>query len=114
MPTTTRAGARHAAGRGGRPPTKGRAPAKRSRGAHAELTGPVGRALRTAGGVAVGSGRVVLPLVLLGVGVALVLVGEGDDAHPGRCVAGAAVTAAAVAGMLHLAHGSPALGGRAP
>jgi DNA segregation ATPase FtsK/SpoIIIE, S-DNA-T family len=143
MPTTTRAGARHAAGRGGRPPTKGRAPAKRSRGAHvpririgrppgevwgalllvaglldglgtyADLTGPVGRALRTAGGLAVGSGRVVLPLVLLGVGVALVLAGEGEDAHPGRCVAGAAVTAAALAGMLHLAHGSPALGGRA-
>ncbi len=82
-------------------------------GTYANLTGPVGRVLRTAGGLAVGSGRVVLPLALIAVGVALVLVGDDDETRPGRRLAGAAVTAAALAGMLHLAHHSPQLGGRA-
>ncbi|HVM67877.1 MAG TPA: DNA translocase FtsK 4TM domain-containing protein, partial [Acidimicrobiales bacterium] len=79
-------------------------------GTYANLTGPVGRALRAGGGLAVGSGRVLLPLVLVAVGVALVVVGQPDQ-HPGRRAAGGAVIAVAGAGLLHLAHGSPPLGG---
>jgi S-DNA-T family DNA segregation ATPase FtsK/SpoIIIE len=79
-------------------------------GTYAALTGPVGRALRAGGGLAVGSGRVVLPVALVVVGVALVIVGEPDE-HPGRRAAGGAVIAVAGAGLLHLAHGSPAIGG---
>jgi S-DNA-T family DNA segregation ATPase FtsK/SpoIIIE len=80
-------------------------------GTWADLTGPLGRALRSAGGLAVGSGRVVLPVVLVAVGVALVVVGD-PDRHPGRRAAGCAVLAVAGAGLLHLAHGSPPIGGR--
>jgi S-DNA-T family DNA segregation ATPase FtsK/SpoIIIE len=80
-------------------------------GTYADLTGPVGRALRAGGGLAVGSGRALLPLVLVAVGVALVVVGQPDQ-HPGRRAAGGAVIAVAGAALLHLAHGSPPLGGR--
>src|SRR5579864_6457312 len=72
-------------------------------GTYADLTGPVGRALRSGGALAVGGGRVVLPLALIAVGVALVIVGEGED-HPGRRAAGAALVAVAGAGFLHLAY----------
>src|SRR5579864_4035093 len=83
-------------------------------GTYANLTGPVGRALRTGGALAVGGGRVVLPLAFVAVGVALVVSGEGDDDHPGRRAVGAGVIALAGAGFLHLASGSPSLGGRRP
>src|SRR5579863_10342176 len=80
-------------------------------GTYADLTGPVGRALRTGGALAVGGGRVVLPLALVAVGVALVVSGEGDG-HPGRQALGAGVIALAGAGFLDLASGGPSLGGR--
>ena len=79
-------------------------------GTWADLTGPLGRALRAGGGLVVGSGRVVLPVVLVGIGVALVVVGEADE-HPGRRATGGALLALAGAGLLHLAHGSPPVSG---
>jgi len=81
-------------------------------GTYANLTGEAGRALRAGAGWVIGSGRVLLPLALVGVGVALIAAREDDEPHPGRCLAGAAVASGAVAGLLHLAHGAPALGGR--
>ena len=141
MATTTRERARHATTRrpklaNGSKSPKGRQPAGSPRlrigrppgevwgallvlagiidglGTYANLTGEAGRALRAGASWVIGSGRVLLPLALVGVGVALIAAREDDDAHPGRCLAGAAVAAAAVAGLLHLTHGAPALGGR--
>ncbi len=81
-------------------------------GTYADLTGAVGRGLRTGGGLLVGTGRVVLPLALVGLGVALLLAREHDDPHPGRALAGSGLAAVALAGLLHLAHHDPSL--RAP
>jgi DNA segregation ATPase FtsK/SpoIIIE, S-DNA-T family len=78
-------------------------------GTYADLTGPVGRGLRTAGGLLIGGGRVILPVVLVAVGVTLVIARERDNQHPGRAVAGSALGLVALAGMLHLTHHDPAL-----
>ncbi|GAC1537886.1 MAG: DNA translocase FtsK [Acidimicrobiales bacterium] len=87
-------------------------------GTYADLTGPFGRALRSLGGLAFGSGRIALPPALLAIGVVLVVGAEvgsrqKGEAEPviGPTAAGAAMTAAGVAGLLHLAHGSPAWDG---
>jgi S-DNA-T family DNA segregation ATPase FtsK/SpoIIIE len=93
-------------------------------GTYANLTGPVGRALRTAGGLAVGSGKAVLPLVLVAVGVTLALRAprvasepsepseSSDEARapvsPTATVLGAVAAAWAAAGLLSLAHGTHA------
>src|SRR5579871_3405981 len=74
-------------------------------GTWADLTGPLGRALRAAGGLTVGSGRVVLPVVLVAYGVALVVL-HGHE-HTGRRSAGALVIALAGVGLLHISEGSP-------
>jgi len=92
-------------------------------GTYANLTGPVGRGLRTGAGYAVGSARVVLPVALVALGVALVVgaeQGSGPEARRspeerpssgGSLAAGALLMTLAVTGLLHLANGSPAVGG---
>ena len=87
-------------------------------GTYANLTGPFGRALRSLGGLAVGRGRIAIPPALLAVGIVLVVGAEvggrsSDDAEPvvGPTALGAALTGVAVAGLLHLAGGSPAWDG---
>ncbi|MHB8467289.1 MAG: FtsK/SpoIIIE family DNA translocase, partial [Acidimicrobiales bacterium] len=85
-------------------------------GTYANLTGPVGRALRTAGGLAVGSGRVFLPILLVAVGVLVVRAAiSEDEAHdrPRRETAGTLLAAVAGAGLLHIAHDAPSVGGSA-
>ncbi|GAC1599802.1 MAG: DNA translocase FtsK [Acidimicrobiales bacterium] len=87
-------------------------------GTYADLTGPLGRALRALGGLAFGSGRIALPPALVAIGVLLVVgaeVGGRQNAETepvvGPTAVGAAMTAVGVAGLLHLAHGSPAWDG---
>ena len=88
-------------------------------GTYADLTGPFGRALRALGGLAVGSGRIALPPALFAVGVVLVVGAEvgasSGEAEPvlGPTALGASLTGVAVAGLLHLAHGSPNLSSNA-
>src|SRR5579871_5125008 len=115
MATSTRARARPAARKrrrrtGWKLPHVGRPPAEAwgallvlaglldALGTWADLTGPLGRALRTGGGLTVGSGRVVLPVVLVAYGVALVVL-HGHE-HTGRRSAGALVIALAGVGLL--------------
>ncbi|HEX5614502.1 MAG TPA: DNA translocase FtsK 4TM domain-containing protein [Acidimicrobiia bacterium] len=72
-----------------------------------DVTGPVGRAIDTAGAVSLGIGRGLVPLALFV--AAGLLVGNRDAARPiaVRVGAGATVLVLAVAGLVHLAHGSP-------
>jgi S-DNA-T family DNA segregation ATPase FtsK/SpoIIIE len=73
-------------------------------GTYADLTGPVGRGLRTAAGLLVGTARVVLPVVLVGLGLALLLGGEPEDRRPGRLLAGSGLVVVAFVGLLDLGH----------
>ena len=82
-------------------------------GTWANLTGPLGRALRTAGGVAVGSGRVVLPVVLVAVGALVIrtTVRREERSVSTRTALGGGLAAVAGAGLLHVANNAPAFGG---
>jgi len=88
-------------------------------GTYANLTGPFGRALRSLGGLGVGTGRIAIPLALLAIGIVLVVGAEvgarAEAGAPERVIRptliGAALTTVAVAGLLHLAYGSPAIDG---
>ena len=87
-------------------------------GTYADLTGPLGRALRALGGLAVGSGRIAVPPALMVIGVVLVIGAEvggraDNDGGPGvtPVALGSIATAVAVAGLLHLAHRSPPIDG---
>ena len=78
-------------------------------GIYADLTGPVGRVVRDISGAAVGWGRLLLPLVLVGVGGVLVRAG-GVRSEPGRVVIGSAFLVVSACGLLHLAFGAPPWG----
>jgi len=73
-------------------------------GTYADLTGPMGRAVRAGAGLLVGSARVLLPVALVGLGVALLFGGESEDRHPRRLLAGCGLVAFAAVGLLDLAH----------
>ncbi|HEY8094206.1 MAG TPA: hypothetical protein VID93_10495, partial [Acidimicrobiales bacterium] len=67
------------------------------------LAGPVGGGIDTALGALVGVGRYVLPVALVGCGVALLLDGRSD--HRFRLVFGVSLATVALLGLLHIARG---------
>jgi len=77
-------------------------------GIYADLTGPLGRLLRDGSGAVFGWSRLLLPLVLCGVGA--VLVRGRMHSEPGRIAIGAGFLVVAVCGLLHLALGAPPWG----
>jgi S-DNA-T family DNA segregation ATPase FtsK/SpoIIIE len=78
-------------------------------GIYADLTGPVGRLVRDASGALVGWGRLLVPLVLAGVGGVLVRA-AGVRSEPGRVLIGSAFLVVGACGLLHLALGAPPWG----
>jgi S-DNA-T family DNA segregation ATPase FtsK/SpoIIIE len=78
-------------------------------GIYADLTGPVGHLVRDASGAVVGWGRLLLPLVLVGIGGVLVRAG-GVRTEPGRLVIGSAFLVVSACGLLHLLAGAPPWG----
>jgi S-DNA-T family DNA segregation ATPase FtsK/SpoIIIE len=79
-------------------------------GIYADLTGPVGRLLRTGAGYALGWGRYGLPPALGAVGLTL-LRGRPRE-EPARIGIGSGLMVVAAAGVLHLARGAPPWSGR--
>jgi S-DNA-T family DNA segregation ATPase FtsK/SpoIIIE len=83
-----------------------------------DLAGPLGHALDLGIGSAIGMVRFVLPLGLVGAGVALVRDGRADDEpsdgppanHPSRLILGSALLLVAVTALMHLWRGTPAIG----
>ncbi|HEY8093946.1 MAG TPA: DNA translocase FtsK 4TM domain-containing protein, partial [Acidimicrobiales bacterium] len=67
------------------------------------LAGPVGGGIDTALGALVGVGRYVLPVALVGCGVALLL--DGRSEHRFRLVFGVGLATVALLGLLHIARG---------
>ena len=81
---------------------------------YADLAGPLGRALDLGVGAAIGMVRLILPVGLIGAGVALVRDREDDTeglsvGHPARLAVGSLLLLIAVTGLLHLGRGTPAL-----
>jgi S-DNA-T family DNA segregation ATPase FtsK/SpoIIIE len=76
-------------------------------GIYADLTGPMGRALRAGTGAVLGLGRVVVPVALSTTGV-LLLRGR-PHREPGRVAVGFAALTVAACGLLYLARGRPGL-----
>ncbi len=74
-------------------------------GIYADLTGPVGRFLRDLAGLLFGWGRLVLPVAIGGVGVAL-LQGRPRQ-EPARVVIGTTFLVLAGSGWVHLLNGTP-------
>jgi DNA segregation ATPase FtsK/SpoIIIE, S-DNA-T family len=74
-------------------------------GIYADLTGPVGRAVRDVAGTGFGSARVLLPVALCGTGA--VLVRGRPRAEPGRVAIGFVALTVAMCGLLHLGRGTP-------
>ncbi|MDP8975518.1 MAG: DNA translocase FtsK [Actinomycetota bacterium] len=80
-------------------------------GIFADLTGPVGRAVRDGSAAALGWGRALLPLALVGVGAVLVRgrpkppPGGRRDSAPVAMALGFALLATSVCGLLHLVRG---------
>ena len=70
-------------------------------GIYADLTGPVGQALRDAAAVVFGWGRLLVPVALCGTGGMLVR-GRGRGAEPGRAVIGFVLLTSSVVGLLHV------------
>jgi S-DNA-T family DNA segregation ATPase FtsK/SpoIIIE len=77
-------------------------------GIYADLTGPVGRILRSVAGYALGWGRYGVPLALCAVGGVL-LRGRPRE-EPARVGIGSAILVVASSGLLHLARGAPPWG----
>ncbi|MEY4230925.1 MAG: hypothetical protein RLZZ362_1774 [Actinomycetota bacterium] len=67
------------------------------------LAGPLGRGVEVLFGWLAGLGRFVLPIALVGVGVALVRKGRSD--HRGRLAVGWGIGSLAILGLLHVANG---------
>ncbi|QQS25110.1 MAG: DNA translocase FtsK 4TM domain-containing protein [Actinomycetota bacterium] len=78
-------------------------------GVYLRLAGPLGRAVSTALGWLAGLGRFAIPVILVGVGVALIR--EGRHAERTRLVLGGALVSGAVLGLLHVARGPSGLSG---
>jgi len=81
---------------------------------YGDLAGPLGRGLDLGVGAAIGMVRLILPVGLIGAGVALVRDREDDDpglavGHPTRLFVGSLLLLIAVTGLLHLGRGTPAL-----
>ncbi|MEY2398975.1 MAG: segregation ATPase FtsK/SpoIIIE, family [Actinomycetota bacterium] len=74
-------------------------------GIYADLTGPVGHFIRDLAGLLFGWGRLALPLVVAGIGLAL-LQGRPRQ-EPGRVAIGAAFMLVSTTGLLHLFRGAP-------
>ncbi|MBA2607424.1 MAG: DNA translocase FtsK 4TM domain-containing protein, partial [Actinobacteria bacterium] len=74
-------------------------------GIYADLTGPVGHVIRDLAGLLFGWGRLALPFVIAGIGLAL-LQGRPRQ-EPGRVAIGATFLLVAATGLLHLFRGSP-------
>jgi S-DNA-T family DNA segregation ATPase FtsK/SpoIIIE len=70
---------------------------------YVDLAGPVGRAVETLIGWFTGLGRFVVPVALIGIGVALVRKGRSE--HPMRLVFGWGIAALAILGLLHVVRG---------
>jgi S-DNA-T family DNA segregation ATPase FtsK/SpoIIIE len=81
-------------------------------GIYADLTGPVGHAVKDAAGAAAGWGRLVLPPALVGSGLAL-LWGRKADKPEGRIVVGCALLLVAFTGLLDVGRGAPGVHSRA-
>jgi S-DNA-T family DNA segregation ATPase FtsK/SpoIIIE len=77
-------------------------------GIYAQLTGPVGRLLRTASGYALGWGRYGVPVVLTAVGGVLLRGRHRED--PARVAIGGTMGVLAACGLLHLSRGAPPWG----
>jgi S-DNA-T family DNA segregation ATPase FtsK/SpoIIIE len=71
-------------------------------GIYADLTGPVGRMLRDGAATVFGWGRLLVPVVLCGIGAVLVR-GRLRNAEPGRAAIGFGFLVVAATGLLHLA-----------
>ncbi len=77
-------------------------------GIYADLTGPFGRVLRDGSGALLGWGRLLVPVVLGGLGLALV---RGTPrTEPGRIVIGAVFGVLSLCGLAHLLFGAPVWG----
>ncbi|MEY2447473.1 MAG: segregation ATPase FtsK/SpoIIIE, family, partial [Acidimicrobiaceae bacterium] len=81
---------------------------------YADLAGPLGRALDLGIGAAVGMVRLILPVGLIGAGVAIVRDREDEDdglsvGHPARLAVSSLLLLVAVTGLLHLGRGTPAI-----
>jgi S-DNA-T family DNA segregation ATPase FtsK/SpoIIIE len=74
-------------------------------GVYADLTGPAGHVVRDATGAALGWGRLLVPIALVGVGAAL-LRGRLNN-EPARIAIGFGFLVLAATGLLHVAHGGP-------
>ncbi|MGD9996252.1 MAG: DNA translocase FtsK 4TM domain-containing protein [Ilumatobacteraceae bacterium] len=70
---------------------------------YVDLAGPVGRAVETLIGWFTGLGRFVVPVALIGIGIALVRKGRSE--HPMRLVFGWGIAALAILGLLHIVRG---------
>ncbi|HVF75091.1 MAG TPA: DNA translocase FtsK 4TM domain-containing protein [Acidimicrobiales bacterium] len=70
-------------------------------GIYADLTGPVGRMLRDGAAAVFGWGRLLVPVVLCGIGAVLVR-GRLRNAEPGRAAIGFGFLVVAATGLLHL------------
>ena len=77
-------------------------------GIYADLTGPVGRVLRSGAGYALGWGRYGVPLALIAIGLTL-LRGRPRE-EPAHISIGSAFIVVATTGLLHLLRGAPPWG----
>ena len=80
-------------------------------GIYADVAGPVGRALDSGIGTAIGWGRIVAPVALVALGVVLVRGRRDDDTHTGSAHVwvGGLLLALTAGGLLHLVGGRPSL-----
>ena len=76
-------------------------------GVYADLTGPVGHAVRAAAAALLGWARLAVPVALVWIGAVLV---RQTRSEPGRLLIGLGFLAVAATGLLHLASGAPAWG----
>jgi DNA segregation ATPase FtsK/SpoIIIE, S-DNA-T family len=76
---------------------------------YADATGPIGRLLEDGTGAVFGWGRLLVPLVLVGLGAVLVR-GTQRNAEPGRIVIGCIFLVLSLCGLLHLLLGAPVWG----
>ncbi|MGI8791875.1 MAG: DNA translocase FtsK 4TM domain-containing protein [Acidimicrobiales bacterium] len=77
-------------------------------GIYADLTGPLGRVVRSGTGAFLGWGRIAVPVILCGLG--WVLVRGRSRTEPGRIGIGAAFFVVSGCGLLHLTAGAPRWG----